>query len=950
MHRTRLVAILLLAVSLSPFVPPLVGGRPGLGHDYPFHYAHTNAFRQGLAEGELYPRWAAAVNGGYGAPTFLYYPPLPYLLAALGNAVTDDTDTGFLLAAALIGLLGCVSLYHLIRRDAGPAGALLGAAAFAWLPYVTLDLYHRFAWAEFHAIMWLPAVLLALRRHLDRPRGLTFLALTGALAALACSHLVTAITAAPLLAAWVGYEALRRRSWRTLLDAALPCICAAALASAFLLPVLLDRNLVHIELITASRHGQYGRNFLFQDATPFGHTPTPFKPTVALTAAAQLVLVLGAVATLALRRRLAGVAVFLALAALAHLFLTAFPSEPIWRALPLLQTIQFPWRLLGAMGVLTAWLVGLTLGRPPPGTRLPRAALWLVALPIGAAFALSVQQIYTSYHPYGPWMEDRRQWDRTEGVPAREYVPRDVAYGEQLHRMTFDPSLREVSRRGDAEVRWQQWTPHTRRARVRAGAAGVTLVLPIFRFPGWEATVDGAPASIDGANARKLIEVTVPAGTHELVVRNRPPASRRTGTWISLAGLLAALLLAWRPRSATRPATRPAPRPFFTGRTRYALGAAGVVVLTLPIAFPPPRRLPHVVLITAPGLRADHASFNGYARKTTPNMNYLGWIEGTRFRRAQTPVPDAAHAAAAVFGEADLIARLRAEGYTVGAILGEDLRRGLPQLEAAFPDAVVPAQRGRMADAEVIARAMVWLRAHRHDTAPVVLWLHLAETGGPWRPLPDRIFSSPPGPHVAPGRIDPVLALPMGRGRVLTDLSIYRDLYDESLVRFDQLIGGFMDDLYRIGYYDRALFGVAGLSGVNFGEGPGPVRVGGSLHEVQTAVMFVLKYPGNRYYMRAVRETPVSLTGFAHAALAYLHGVPEDDPLSRAIDGTTPAPEVEVRLADDSARKRVFADFSVRWPRAGGPVVIRWIPGPPWEAPWEGQLPAAADTLIRESP
>jgi hypothetical protein len=83
------------------------------------------------------------------------------------------------------------------------------------------------------------------------------------------------------------------------------------------------------------------------------------------------------------------------------------------------------------------------------------------------------------------------------------------------------------------------------RVTVETVAAGPsTLVLADTWYPGWEATVDGAPAVIARANVSQRA-VAVPDGRHvvKFVFRS---ARVRVGTWITLAGLaLVALALWW---------------------------------------------------------------------------------------------------------------------------------------------------------------------------------------------------------------------------------------------------------------------------------------------------------------------------------------------------------------------------------------------------------------------
>src|SRR5436853_4207181 len=59
-------------------------------HDMHAHYNQMRSFKEGLASGEVYPRWEADTNRGFGAPTPSYYPPGVYYLTSACFAVTGD--------------------------------------------------------------------------------------------------------------------------------------------------------------------------------------------------------------------------------------------------------------------------------------------------------------------------------------------------------------------------------------------------------------------------------------------------------------------------------------------------------------------------------------------------------------------------------------------------------------------------------------------------------------------------------------------------------------------------------------------------------------------------------------------------------------------------------------------------------------------------------------------
>ena len=77
------------------------------------------------------------------------------------------------------------------------------------------------------------------------------------------------------------------------------------------------------------------------------------------------------------------------------------------------------------------------------------------------------------------------------------------------------------------------------RFRVDADAPS-RMRINIYRFPGWTARVDGAPASlVELPRERRVIFFNVPAGRHEVSVAFERTSPRTLGDLMSLAGLAA---------------------------------------------------------------------------------------------------------------------------------------------------------------------------------------------------------------------------------------------------------------------------------------------------------------------------------------------------------------------------------------------------------------------------
>lgn len=184
---------------------------------------------------------------------------------------------------------------------------------------------------------------------------------------------------------------------------------------------------------------------------------------------------------------------------------------------------------------------------------------------------------------------------------------------------------------------------------------------------------------------------------------------------------------------------------------------------------PAPRSGPHVALVTLDTFRADHMGALGDTRGLTPNLDALA-AQGLTFERAVTTIPLTAPAHATMLTGAQatehgllhnggrlesgtVVEELRAAGYRTGAFVGAhvlDRRTGLSRGFTHYDDRWGVRQRlggwgllrllelrprpvTRPGD-ETVARAVRWLGA---SSDPALLWVHLYDAHGPYRPPPD---------------------------------------------------------------------------------------------------------------------------------------------------------------------------------------------------------------------
>lgn len=237
-----LIPLALILASAALLLPLwLQGGSQG--HDLFHHLLSGHYFAQQLWQGEIYPRWLMAMNGGFGSPTFFFYPPLPYYVSALfagPQAPLHDAITPLLWSASLALLLSGLFAYLWLRSFASPLRALAATLLYLALPYhLGMDLYARFALAEFWAFVWAPLILLGQDLANQRSRkGLPLLTL--ALALLAFSHLPSLLLMMGLITLRALLQAWRSRILFPIRLVAMAQVLGLVMAAILLLPALLD--------------------------------------------------------------------------------------------------------------------------------------------------------------------------------------------------------------------------------------------------------------------------------------------------------------------------------------------------------------------------------------------------------------------------------------------------------------------------------------------------------------------------------------------------------------------------------------------------------------------------------------------------------------------------------------------------------------------------------------
>ncbi len=535
------------------------------GHDVAFHAIVGHEYLRSVDEGVLVPRWIEPVAGGLGAPVFSYYPPLTYNLArALDGLVAGGSVPALRAAAVAASLLSLITVYILARDRLSILGSLAVATVYSLAASRAIDLHERFALPTHVAYVWLPLIWLMLDRLTRHPgRVTTIVGLAITCAGLVLTHTLSAVLVSYGLGPYVLWRVLRvelsaRRALVVSLFAA--AVLAGLLSAVLLLPLGLDADLVDSEWIRESPHGQYERNFLWNDEVSRGFTQAVIKPKVEQSAASlALLTVLALVVWWGARRAKSSTSVqvetddprVLAILAAWLIFLQTPLSSWLWLWLPGLSWVQFPWRFGSLVTLVVALLAGHAVGALAASVQSSSARLAGLLLLAGGLLVVPVWWDWPTNS-----LSDAD--DLTALAPrliVEEYLPQRLG-PHLVEDLARSERVRIVESQGSSEV--VTWSSEVRRVKVSLEEPG-RMVARTFFHPGWRARVDGEPVELTPYVQDGIALLAVPLGSGDSSVELRyvDTVAGQAGRWISLAGWLLVLVLLGRsvkprPRASSR--------------------------------------------------------------------------------------------------------------------------------------------------------------------------------------------------------------------------------------------------------------------------------------------------------------------------------------------------------------------------------------------------------------
>ena len=521
--RTSLLWSPLLAISLAAFaveVPFFFLGTPS-GHDVEFHlYSWLEVLGQWRL-GIIFPRWASLANFGCGEPRFLFYPPASWTLGAVLSAIFPWTLVSCVYIWIALVAAGA-SMFLLVRRWLSRRDAIFAAVFYAANPYHMVIVYWRSAFAELLASCLLPLLLLLILKAADGERRV-MLPLSLVLAAAWLTNAPAALMVHYSLALLILFLAWRTRSACMLTVGAGAVVLGACLAAFYLLPAIYEQRWVNIAgAIGGGLRPQDG--FLFTRTTDADHDN--FNRLVSWVAVSEMVVVLIVAWTAKkLRATDRGRRDVLAVWSAACTALMFPVTSVLWRVLPKLQFMQFPWRWLLCLSLCCSLFVAIGISG-----WWQRVTIYLAMLTI---------LLIAGWRFQPPWWDQpadlREMQDNMATGAGYEGVDEYTPVGAEPSALVQDDTSKvRIAGTAQGAVHIDAWKPESKIFTAEMSGPD-QLALRLFPYPAWRVEVNGQVVETAAGDADGQMLVPVTAGSNRVEITLVRTWDRTVGGWISLA-------------------------------------------------------------------------------------------------------------------------------------------------------------------------------------------------------------------------------------------------------------------------------------------------------------------------------------------------------------------------------------------------------------------------------
>ena len=605
----HIFAIVLVGVILT--IPAIFYGVLN-SHDALIHLSYSKYFSEQFWMGDLYPRWLLRMNAGLGSPTFFFYAPVPYYFTSLFHPLFTNDTSGWnqlSLSASIALVASGITAYLWLRKITNQNSALIASIVYMVWPYhLAVDLYRRFAFAEYWSFVWMPLILYFSIKIISGSK-INLVGLSVSYALLAMTHLPTFVIFFPVPIGYILLIASKRQRKKALTRMVVAIILTVGLSAIYWFPAMTTREYISMNYILTG-HYFYGNNFFFSSHS---HSFWQYLEimTLLMGGLAGCAFMVARNHPIATSRRESTYWIFMAMISI---FMTLPLSKSVWDVLPIVQRIQYPWRFNTVLTVANTALLALSISalkRPIKffNSRGLSIVIFLTTsllisvilyIPVQEKFqffgsdntvitvtitALLVWAISSLKKPINfsnqkflvigillttilllnsgilmltrvhtlsdsdSYFKETLEISRSSREHRPRWVPEETFNWDSISHLGKNSPRVKIST-GEGNLSIQQWKPRKIVLQVKA-ITDVWLTINQYYYPGWTARLKEQSQAllVQPSKSEGLLQISVPAGKHEVLVTLNAGLEERVGQIISAISAIIALFLVLSPKA-----------------------------------------------------------------------------------------------------------------------------------------------------------------------------------------------------------------------------------------------------------------------------------------------------------------------------------------------------------------------------------------------------------------
>lgn len=356
---------LLILISLLPAISIFRMGSYESG-DLSLHTTRLMSFYNLLINCHLIPRWTPEFNAGYGDPHFLFSYFLPYFIGSVFHFIGFSFLSSIKLLLALSFIFSGTTMYFWAKEELGEKSGFVSAVFYLFMPYHFVDMHFRVTIAENLSFVFLPLILLAIKKIIENNSKKWFIVLSISLGLLILSHQAISVMFLPIIICYCffAWAMKNNRKFKNLASCFISIILGFLLASFYWIPIIFlakftqqgsDPTPISFPNFTELLYSPWRSGFLFQ-----GHKGK-LSYLIGYTQLLVICLSIYLIFKNALNKKLKNLLAFFLIIFTILFFMMLSMTKSIWEITPFLKYSQFSTRLLVTLSLCISIIAGIVV-------------------------------------------------------------------------------------------------------------------------------------------------------------------------------------------------------------------------------------------------------------------------------------------------------------------------------------------------------------------------------------------------------------------------------------------------------------------------------------------------------------------------------------------------------------------------------------------------------------